>query len=145
MAKKKKKPQSALSKWLAGDVTYQQQLAEFNRAKAEYEAQYKRQKGIVTRDYGESQRSLNRQGVQDRDDQQNDFAGRGILKSGVFAKALGDYNTDFNTRMKALTTGQSDRLGDLSSQRTNFMRQSGLETNAAKQDAIRRRAQRLGI
>lgn len=145
MAKKKKKPQSALSKWLAGDVTYQQQLAEFNRAKAEYEAQYKRQKGIVTRDYGESQRSLNRQGVQDRDDQKNDFAGRGILKSGVFAKALGDYNTDFNTRMKALTTGQSDRLGDLSSQRTNFMRQSGLETNAAKQDAIRRRAQRLGI
>lgn len=145
MAKKKKKPQSALSKWLAGDVTYQQQLAEFNRAKAEYEAQYKRQKGIVTRDYGESQRSLNRQGVQDRDDQQNDFAGRGILKSGVFAKALGDYNTDFNTRMKALTTGQSDRLGDLASQRTNFNRQSGLETNAAKQDAIRRRAQRLGI
>lgn len=141
MAKKK----SAADKWLAGDTTFQQQLANFNKSKSDYQAQYNRQTGITKRDYSDMIRSLNRQGTQDRVDQQNDFAGRGILKSGVYAKALGDYNTEFNTKMKNLQTGQSDKLGDLSMQRTNFLRQLTLEQQAAKQDALRRRAAKLGI
>ena len=144
-APKKKKPKSKTEKYLAGDTTYQQQLADFNKSKSEYESNYKRQTGIVNRDYAESQRTLNRQGAQDRIDQQNDFAGRGILRSGVFAKALGDYNTEFNARVKALTTGKTDQLGDLSSQRTSFLRQLAMEMNNARQDAIRRRAAKLGI
>lgn len=143
MAKKKK--QSAAAKWLAGDTTYQQQLSNFKKSKTDYEAQYKRQKGITTRDYDEMVRSMNRQGTSDRDDQKNDFAGRGILHSGVFAKALGDYNTEFNAKMKNLLTGRSDKLGDLAMQRTNFLRQLTLEQNAARQDALRRRAAKLGI
>jgi hypothetical protein len=141
MAKKK----SASAKWLAGDTTYQQQLANYNKSKTDYNAQYKRQTGITKRDYAEMIRQLNLQGTQDREDQQNDFAGRGILKSGVFAKALGDYNTEFNSKVKNLQTGQSDKLGDLSMQRTNFLRQLGLEQTAAKQDALRRRSAKLGI
>lgn len=140
MAKK-----SAAAKWLAGDTTYQQQLANFNKSKTDYQSQYNRQRSITNRDYAEMLRSLNRQGTQDRTDQQNDFAGRGILRSGVFAKALGDYNTDFNSKVKNLKTGQSDKLGDMSMQRTNFLRQLSLEIQAAKQDALRRRAAKLGI
>lgn len=141
----KKKPASKTSKYLAGDTTYQQQLADYNKSKAEYESNYKRQSGIVNRDYAESQRALNRQGAQDRIDQQNDFAGRGILHSGVFAKALGDYNTDFNARIKQLTTGKTDQLGDLSAQRSSFLRQLQIEQNNAREDALRRRAAKLGI
>ncbi|GHF92156.1 hypothetical protein [Streptomyces griseosporeus] len=147
-APKKKSPpkkQSATDKYLAGDTTYQQQLADFNRTKADYNANYTRQAGIVNRDYAESQRALNRQGAQDRLDQQDDFAGRGILHSGVFAKALGNYNTEFNARMKALTTGKTDQLGDLASQQKSFLAQLQTEMNNARQDAIRRRAAKLGI
>jgi hypothetical protein len=142
---KKKKPTSKTAKYLAGDTTYQQQLADYNKSKAEYESNYRRQSGIVNRDYAESQRALNRQGAQDRIDQQNDFAGRGILHSGVFAKALGDYNTDFNARIKQLTTGKTDQLGDLGAQRNSFLRQLQIEQNNAREDALRRRAARLGI
>lgn len=141
----KKKPQSATAKYLAGDTTYQQQLADFLRSKADYTANYNRQSGIVNRDYAESQRALNRQGAQDRIDQQEDFAGRGILHSGVFATALGKYNTDFNARMKALTTGKVDQLGDLSAQQKSFLAQLQTSQNNARQDAIRRRAANLGI
>ncbi|MFE1914987.1 hypothetical protein [Streptomyces anandii] len=143
MAKKKK--QSPLEKWLAGDTTYQQQLSNFNKSQTDYLGQYNRQVGITNRDYGEMTRSLNRQGTQDRLDQQNDFAGRGVLRSGVFAKALGDYNTEFNSKMKNLQTGKSDKLGDLGMQKTNFLRQLNLEKQASKQDALRRRAAKLGI
>jgi hypothetical protein len=141
---KPKKP-SATAKYLAGDTTYQQQLADYNKSKADYTANYNRQSGIVNRDYAESTRSLNRQGAQDRLDQQNDFAGRGILHSGVFAKALGDYNTDFNARMASLANGKTDQLGDLAAQRKSFLEQLQIEMNNAKQDAIRRRAAQLGI
>jgi len=137
--------QSAANKWLAGDTTYQQQLSNYKKSKSDYESQYKRQTGIVNRDYAESQRAMNRQGTQDRTDQKNDFAGRGILRSGVFAKALGDYNTEFNAKLKNLLTGKSDKLGDLGMQRTNFLRQLKLEQDAARQDALRRRSAKLGI
>ncbi|HEY9259031.1 hypothetical protein [Chitinophaga sp.] len=139
------KKQSATDKWLAGDTTYQQQLANFLKSQKDYDSQYNRQTGITKRDYAETTRSMNRQGAQDRDDQQNDFAGRGILHSGVFAKALGDYNTEFNAKLKNLQTGQTDKLGDLGMQRTNFQRQLKLERDAARQDALRRRAAKLGI
>lgn len=141
----KKKPRSATAKYLAGDTTYQQQLADYNKSQAEYNSNYSRQSGIVNRDYAESQRTLNRQGAQDRIDQQNDFAGRGILHSGVFAKALGDYNTEFNSRIKALTTGKTDQLGDLAAQKSSFLRQLQIEMNNAREDALRRRAAKLGI
>lgn len=141
MAKKK----SATAKWLAGDTTYQQQLANYNKSKSDYQSQYNRETGVTNRDYAESQRSMNRQGASDRDDQQNDFAGRGILKSGVFARALGDYNTEFNSKIKNLMTGKTDKLNDLGMQRTNFLRQLKLESDAARQDALRRRAAKLGI
>lgn len=143
--KKKASKPSASSRYLAGDTTYQQQLAGFNQSKADYNANYGRQSSIVSRDYAASQRALNRQGAQDRLDQQNDFAGRGILHSGVFAKALGDYNTDFNARVQALSSGRTDQLGDLAAGRKSFLAQLQTEMNNARQDAIRRRAAQLGI
>lgn len=141
---KKKKP-SATAKYLAGDTTYTGQMNDYNKSKADYLANYTRQSGIVNRDYAESQRALNRQGAQDRIDQQEDFAGRGILHSGVFAKALGNYNTDFNARMKQLLTGRTDQLGDLAAQKKSFLQQLQIEMNNAREDALRRRAAQLGI
>jgi hypothetical protein len=146
-ARKKAPPkkQSATQKYLAGDTTYQQQLSDFNRSKADYTSNYNRQTGIINRDYASSQRALNQQGVTDRADQQNDFAGRGILHSGVFASALGDYNTQFNHRVQDLSNGKTDQLGDLSAQQKSFLAQLQMQMNAARQDAIRRRAANLGI
>lgn len=142
---RKKKPTSKTAKYLAGDTTYQRQLSDYNRSKADYEANYKRQTGIVSRDYGQSARDLNRQGAQDRIDQQNDFAGRGILHSGVFAKALGDYNTEFNSRYTNLQRGKTDQIGDMVAQRRSFLTQLAIEQANAREDALRRRAAKLGI
>ena len=143
--KPKPQPQSALQKWLAGDTTYQDQLSEFNKSKSDYNTTYNTQVQQADRDYAETQRELNLQGQKDRMAQQNDFAGRGILHSGVFAQALSDYNNDFNTKSNNLLTGKTDKLGDLSTQRNSFLQELQLQLNAAKQDAIRRRAESLGL
>lgn len=141
----KKPPMSALDKWLAGDDVYQQQLAEFNKEKANYQAQYQGQVDKQNRDYATTNRQMQTQATQDRADQQYDFAGRGILNSGVYAKSLGEYNTDFQQKINNLLQGKTDALGNLADERTNFLQQLQLNLQNAKNDAIRRRAQQLGL
>lgn len=140
----KPKPQT-LAQYLAGDVTYKQQLADLNRELAAYKANYTRQNQVTTRNFDTTQRQMNQQAAIDRMNQQYDFAGRGVLHSGVFAKALGDYNTDFNTKVNNLVQGKNDTLAQSKADLGDFNRQITLQQNAAKQDAIRRRQAQLGI
>jgi hypothetical protein len=137
--------QQSLDDWLAGDTTYNQQQANFNKAKADYDAQYTQQQQQTNRDYATSTRALNQQGTLDRENQMNDYAGRGIVNSGVYANALSQYNDQFNTKMNNLNQGLQDTLNNQNMARTNFLRQTQYEQDAARQDAVRRRAQSLGI
>jgi hypothetical protein len=139
------KATSALQKYLAGDTTYQQQLAEYNQEENAYRQNQQRQDQITNRDFSTTQRSMNRQADVDRQNQQYDFAGRGILHSGVFAKALGDYNTDFQTKMNNLIQGKNDTLTESQANLNDFLRSLALQKNSAKQDAIRRRQASLGL
>lgn len=139
------KPQTALDKYLAGDTTYQQQINEFNQEENAYRQHQQQQDQITNRDFNTTQRSMNRQAGVDRQNQQYDFAGRGILHSGVFAKALGDYNTDFQTKMNNLIQGKNDTLGQSQSDLNDFLRSLALQRTSAKQDAIRRRQASLGL
>jgi hypothetical protein len=76
---------------------------------------------------------------------QDEFASRGLLKSGLFGEAQGDYQTDWQSQMKQLQQGQSSLLADLLSQRTNYGREQDLARESARQDAIRRRASKYGL
>lgn len=140
-----KKPQSALDKWLAGDTDYQQQLAEFNQQQQAYQQQYNSSTNQQNQNYNATQRGMNTQAATDRQNQQYDFAGRGVLQSGVFAQALDQYNTTFNQNMNNLTQGNTQALASDKDQLNSFLRELTLQKNSAKQDAIRRRAQTLGI
>lgn len=140
-----KKPTSALEKWLAGDTTYQQQLAEFNSQQQSYNQQYTDSTNQQNQNYNSTKLGMNTQATQDRQNQQYDFAGRGVLTSGVFAQALDQYNTTFNQNMNNLTQGNTQALASDKDQLNNFLRELTLQRNAAKQDAIQRRAESLGI
>lgn len=131
--------------WLAGDATYQNQLANYQKSQQDYDTQYNRQIQDRNREYEQTNRQMGQQAVQDRENQMNDYAGRGTLNSGVYAKALSDYNTDFNTKVQNLMQGKTDTLNNMADARTNYLRQLQAEQDAAKQDAIRRRAQQLGV
>lgn len=144
-ASTKKPVQSALDKWLAGDTDYQQQVAEFNQQQQAYQQQYDDSVNQQNQNYNATKTGMNTQATTDRQNQQYDFAGRGVLQSGVYAQALDQYNTTFNQNMNNLTQGNTQALGSDQDQLNNFLRELTLQKNAAKQDAIRRRAETLGI
>jgi hypothetical protein len=75
----------------------------------------------------------------------DEFASRGLLTSGLYGEAQGDYNTDWTQQMGTLEQANSAFLADLLSQQTNFSREQQLATEAAKQEALRRRAERYGV
>lgn len=137
--------QSALDKWLAGDTDYQQQIAEFNQEKQAYQQNYNDSVNQTTQNYNSTKRGMDTQANQDRQNQQYDFAGRGVLQSGVFAQALDQYNTTYNQNLDNLLQGKTQALASDQDQLNNFLRELTLQQNAAKQDAIRRRAQSLGV
>lgn len=140
-----KPPQSALDKWLAGDTTYQQQLAEFNAEQQAYNQNYNNSLNQINQNFNATQRGMNNQAALDRMNQQYDFAGRGVLSSGAYAQALDQYNTQFQNNLGNLVTGENQQKTANQTNLNNFLRQLVLQRNAAKADAISRRAAQLGI
>ncbi len=138
-------PESALDKWLAGDTTYQQQLAEYNQEQQAYNQNYTNTGNQISQNFDATQRAMNNQAALDRMNQQYDFAGRGVLSSGAYATALDQYNTQLQNNMANLVTGENQQNTSNQSDYNNFLRQLTLQKDAAKQDAISRRAALLGI
>jgi hypothetical protein len=109
-------------------------LSDIGRQRTEAETSF----ADVTRSMGlEKERAL--------EAMMNEFASRGLLQSGLYAEEQGDYNRDWQAQMAQLQQGQQSLLGDLLSQKTNFGREQELAKEAARQDAIRRRAQKYGL
>jgi hypothetical protein len=139
------KPQSAIDKWLAGDTTYQQQLAEYQQEQDAYKQNYTNTNDQINQNESATARGMTNQAALDRQNQQYDFAGRGVLTSGVYAKALDQYNTQFQNNMGNLVQGQNQQLQASNTNYNNYQRQVLLQQNQARSDAIARRAAQLGI
>lgn len=134
-----------LQQYLAGDTTYQNQMRNYTKTLSDFLANLKVQRGKVGEDYGAAQRSMNTQKGLDLKNIENDFSGRGLLTSGLYAGAVGDYNTDFLQKLAELTKQRDRSLAGYKTDETNFRRQQALEQQAAREAAVRRRASQYGI
>lgn len=127
-----------------GDPTYQSQLAAIRKALADYRSQ-----ALVDRNqYGvQYLRNVNELGInKDRAvrDQKEDFASRGLIGSGLFAKSAGDLLGDFTRQRTGLDTARGDYLSNLQRDIGNFTTEQNLAAQRARQEAINRRALRYG-
>lgn len=138
-------PVPDINSFLSGDSSYQDQLKQFANALSLFNADVGRRRGGLETDYASSQKAMNDQKGIDLNNLEADYGARGVLRSGLYGKAVGDYNNEFNTRMTDLTTKEKDALAGLSQEGTRFTSQQQLQQEAAKQDAIRRRAAQFGI
>jgi hypothetical protein len=120
-------------------------LKQFANALSLFNADLGRRRGGVETDYASSQKAMNDQKVQDLNNLEADYGARGVLRSGLYGKAVGDYNNEFDTRMTDLGTKKTDALAGLDQENSRYTSQQQLQQEAAKQDAIRRRAAQFGI
>lgn len=131
--------------YLNQDTGYQQQLREFAKALNDFNADVLRRRGSLDTQYGLSTKALGDQKLLDLDALKQDYGARGLLQSGLYGKAIGDYNTEWNQRMTDLDRQQQDALSSLTQEQNQFSTANQLKEQAAKEAAIRRRAEQYGV
>lgn len=134
-----------INAFLNSDTAYQDQLRQFAQALADMNADVTRRRGSLTSGYDQSTKALGDQRIQDLANIEADYGARGLLRSGLYAKAQGDYETEYNNRLADLSRQQNDALTQLDQELNQFQSQQGLQSQAAREAAIRRRAEQYGV
>ena len=137
--------QPNVDEWLANDVAYKTQSDQLAKAWADYQAQSKLTENQYRTDYTSKQSELGKTRELAGQELEADYASRGMLGSGLYAKAYTDYSTDYDNRQKQLDTGLSDFLANLLAQTNNYKSEQDIAAEKAKQDAIARRAASMGV
>lgn len=138
-------PIQNIESYLGADTGYQQQLRSFNQALQDFLADATRRRGTLETDFGASQKAMGDQRGLDLDRLKDDYGARGLGRSGLYADAVGKYETEYGTRMSDLQRRQDEALAMLTQEEGNFKSQQELKTQQAKEQAIARRAAQYGL
>lgn len=138
-------PVQDINSYLGGDSSYLQQLQQLAKALTDFGADADRRKGVLESDYGVSKKALGDQRNMDLKALEDDYGARGLVHSGLYGKAVGDYETEYGNRVTDLSRRQQQALGSLGQERSQFGQQNTLQQQAAREAAIRRRAEQYGV
>lgn len=138
------KPPS-IEEWLAGDTTWMSSQDAMQKALADYQAEMERNKAQYQTEFDMNVANLGQSRESALTDLENDYAGRGLINSGLYADSTSELMSDYDARQAALESGRSNFLADILSQFQNFQSEQDLARTSARQDAINRRAQKFGL
>lgn len=131
--------------FLGSDTAYQDQLRQFAQALADMNADVTRRRGVIGTGFETSKKGMADQRVKDLGNIEADYGARGLLRSGLYGKARGDYETEYNNRLTDLGTQNTNALSQLDQELNQYRSQQELQTQAAREAAIRRRAEQYGV
>lgn len=134
----------SIEEYLRGDTGYMQSEADLKRAGDQYSSQYNND----LQQYGEEY-NLNNTNLKSAYDEANtamtdDYAARGMLSGGGYAKAYGDQKTEYAGRQAAMDNARTQYLSNQANSQTNFQEEQRITGQNAKNAAIARRAAGLG-
>lgn len=155
-------PQLSDQDFLAGDSNYQAQLAALLKALSDQQADSTAQQSKYNVDYGSALQNLGwspddpatadvNEGAWNFGDQntaagrafqnqQNDFAGRGLLQSSLYGTANDNLTRSLNDQLGGINTAKQNFFDDLTRQGSAFAGENTLAQQQAKAEALARRA-----
>lgn len=147
------------------DAAYTAQLAALAKALADNEADITAQTTKYNVDYGDTVKNLgwiqddpatkdvnegawnfkdlNTAAGRSFQNQQNDFAGRGLLQSSLYGTANDNLTRSLNDQLTGINTGKQNFMNDLDRQKTSFQNDNKLSQQQARAEAIFRRSQQV--
>lgn len=129
-----------LAQWLAKDSEYQDQLRQFGRTWTDFLADVGIKKARVGTDYQTGKSRMADQRLKDLDVFKNDYAGRGMLHSGLYGARLGDYEKDYGQNVADLDKEHQRLIQDIGMEQSQFQREQELAKERARKAAAARRA-----
>lgn len=139
------KPPMSLDQWLASDTVFQGAKSSYTKALQDYLAQDAAERNKYNTEYKASldkmaqDKTVNQQALND------DYAGRGLMNSGLYANALNEFQNKYAMQQADLDRAKQAYLSDLTTDKTNFQTQQQLELKAAQDAAAARRKATLGL
>lgn len=134
-----------INSYLGTDSVYQNAVSGGKRSLADFLSELNRRRGEATTQYNTTLGGMERDRTQQLDDLRQEFASRGLINSGLFGEEQGKFQKQFTDQQNALGTQQTSLLADLMSQQTNYQREQQMALQAAKQEALARRAAKYNI
>lgn len=129
-------------KYLAGDVAYNDYLAQNKKALADLRAQQYADTNQHELDYESQVNSLNENKSKSLASLLEDYSSRGLAQSGLYSQAYGDLNQQYSDQLNGLT--DNDEFAMQMQQALLAMQDQQTQgTNAAKQAALARYAASL--
>lgn len=138
------KPPS-LKEFLAGDSIYQQAKRGGQRTLQDFLSELERQRTMGETEYSDLFSNLERDRELQMERLRNEFASRGLIHSGIYAGEQGEFQEQFLEARNQLERQRANFFADLEAQRLNMQREHELAMEAARQEAIARRAQRYNL
>lgn len=135
----------SLNSYLGTDSTYQSALSGSKRTLADFISELGRKRGEATTQYTQTGANMERDRQQQLSDLKDEFASRGLIQSGLYGQEQGKFQQQFTDQKTALDQQQAGLLADLLSQQKNYQREQDLAVQAAKQEALQRRAAQYKI
>lgn len=135
----------SLASYLGTDSTYQSAISGGKRSLADFLSEIGRKRGEANTQFNQTTASMERDRTQQLEDLRNEFASRGLINSGLYGQEQGTFQQKFTEQQTALQQQQAGLLADLLSQQKNYQRENDLATEAAKQEALARRAAKYNI
>lgn len=134
-----------LNKFLAGDSTYQRQIAAFNKSLADFNTDQTLAKSDYSSNYNNTSRDIGLAKTDASTSLKDDFASRGMLKSGLYNDALGQLNTQYQNQYGDLSRQQLAFLSQLGQEGNKYRNEQTVQKQNAQAEAARRRAEKYNL
>jgi len=135
----------SLKDYLGMDSDYQNAVRGSKRSLTDFLSETGRRRGEAGTQFNQTKASMERDRVRQLDEIRQEFASRGLIQSGLFGEEQGKFQQQFTEQMTALQQQQAALLADILGQEKNYRREQDLALEAARQEALQRRAAKYKI
>jgi hypothetical protein len=134
-----------INKFLAGDSTYQRQLAAFGKSLADFQADQGLAQTDYNTNYGNTYRDIGLAKTDAAGNLEEDYASRGLLKSGLYNQALGELNQQYQNQFTDLGSQKTAFMDQLAQELKKYQNEQSTQKGNAYNEAVRRRAERYNL
>jgi len=130
---------------LRSDTVYQQQMAAYAKALADYQADQTLQRGDYEKTYQQNYRDIGLAKTDALKNLENDYAARGLLRSSLYNTDVGELNQQYQNQYNDLAGQRTSFLDQLGQGLVGFKNEQATQQQQAMQEALRRRAEKYNL
>jgi hypothetical protein len=138
-------PVPSIEEFLGSDPGYLTDIGNLDNSYNNYLAQLMQQRNDYEQQYGTASRNLGTARGRDTNDLRENYASRGLLRSGIFGNSLGELVQNYDQQQNSLDLGRTNTLRDFTNDQQNTEIENTQARGSAREKAIARRAAQYGI